>query len=622
MSVNNDGEEERRAQIRRRKVLELRGKYRLVLIAASSKWVVVVPNERETTANYMFVCRITSESIIHVEGHTHPISAVDFTHQDESKFASASNDGEIRVWKANEAGVVHLLCCHHRHKAIVSQLLFHHCKDTLILSSSPSERLIVWDWMNNKILFKVTEESSISAWSLDSSSIFTASLTLLKKRDSTSGRELSECTSLNGTPYKILAITLSTILVLFEKEGSSILCLYDTSSLNCVHNLQFHDSLRITPFYCSNLCILTLVHKSDNSIESLQYFDCPPYLRSHFSRRVLVSSQCTSHDWTLISGQIDNDSSFSSLICLPYNCLSGEEVVSILHASSSSPSLFLTTIRHAPSFQTIPSNVNEEMVDEAKLVVEVEEEEDEKEKEKEEEKEEHTFPKSEVSSALDFPFTQLECPSIVDGRNTNDLTFSNKFSVLPQMIHSDYPSKEGQYDREYNLGTRNDMNQGGGDVKRLIESKLREDKSEEEDRSLMEGNSWKGCLSESEEESIHLPSSLLSLHHTHSPLLWNGVSTMTTVTKDEDEGDGESLNGRVHTEARQQDYANIDRLILEETVANLESMLRKSERDRSKMQKKMEEMELDICSLRYECEWKNSRISELEELLSVGRSAE
>lgn len=51
MSVNNDGEEERRAQIRRRKVLELRGKYRLVLIAASSKWVVVVPNERETTAN-------------------------------------------------------------------------------------------------------------------------------------------------------------------------------------------------------------------------------------------------------------------------------------------------------------------------------------------------------------------------------------------------------------------------------------------------------------------------------------------------------------------------------------------------------------------------------------------
>lgn len=105
------------------------------------------------------------------------------------------------------------------------------------------------------------------------------------------------------------------------------------------------------------------------------------------------------------------------------------------------------------------------------------------------------------------------------------------------MIHSDYPSKEGQYDREYNLGTRNDMNQGGGDVKRLIESKLRytvcirvirkdgrmmgvfrEDKSEEEDRSLMEGNSWKGCLSESEEESIHLPSSLLSLHHTHSPL--------------------------------------------------------------------------------------------------------
>lgn len=91
------------------------------------------------------------------------------------------------------------------------------------------------------------------------------------------------------------------------------------------------------------------------------------------------------------------------------------------------------------------------MVDEAKLVVEVEEEEDEKEKEKEEEKEEHTFPKStpphlplsiginlsfvlgEVSSALDFPFTQLECPSIVDGRNTNDLTFSNKFSVLPQV---------------------------------------------------------------------------------------------------------------------------------------------------------------------------------------------
>lgn len=51
MFVNNDGEEERRAQIRRRKVLELRGKYRLVLIAASSKWVVVVPNERETTAN-------------------------------------------------------------------------------------------------------------------------------------------------------------------------------------------------------------------------------------------------------------------------------------------------------------------------------------------------------------------------------------------------------------------------------------------------------------------------------------------------------------------------------------------------------------------------------------------
>lgn len=58
----------------------------------------------------MFVCRITSESIIHVEGHTHPISAVDFTHQDESKFASASNDGEIRVWKANEAGVVRVTC--------------------------------------------------------------------------------------------------------------------------------------------------------------------------------------------------------------------------------------------------------------------------------------------------------------------------------------------------------------------------------------------------------------------------------------------------------------------------------------------------------------------------------
>lgn len=108
---------------------------------------------------------------------------------------------------------------------------------------------------------------------------------------------------------------------------------------------------------------------------------------------------------------------------------------------------------------------------------------------------------------------------------------------IDQMTYADYPSKEGQHDREDNLGTRNDMNQreGGGNVK--IESKLRytvcmrvirkdgrmvvvfrEDKSEEEDRSLMEENSWKGCLSESEEESIHLPSSLLSLNLTHVPL--------------------------------------------------------------------------------------------------------
>lgn len=76
----------------------------------------------------------------------------------------------------------------------------------------------------------MTEESSISAWSLDSSSIFTASLTLLKKRDSTSGRELSECTSLNGTPYKVIYSSAPCHIISFDLD-TCYYAIYDIGTI-------------------------------------------------------------------------------------------------------------------------------------------------------------------------------------------------------------------------------------------------------------------------------------------------------------------------------------------------------------------------------------------------------
>lgn len=66
----------------------------------------------------------------------------------------------------------------------------------------------------------MTEESSISAWSLDSSSIFTASLTQLKKRDSTSGlvHGDTDISSLNGTPYKVIYTCVPCHIISFDLD--------------------------------------------------------------------------------------------------------------------------------------------------------------------------------------------------------------------------------------------------------------------------------------------------------------------------------------------------------------------------------------------------------------------
>ncbi|GMT00694.1 hypothetical protein PENTCL1PPCAC_22868, partial [Pristionchus entomophagus] len=617
--------EEKKTQIRLRRIFELRGKTRFVIISASSKWIVVVPNEGEANANYMLVCGMSSEDVIHVEGHTHPISAVNFAHQDESKFASASTDGEIRIFKANDAGVVHLLSSQHRHKSTVSQLQFHHFKDTLILSSSPNERLLIWDWMINKISFAVSSDTSIAAWSIDSRSIFTASSTQLQHRDSCTGRIHSsyEWPPNGGLPYKMLAITTCMLLVLSDVDGSSKLTLHDTGSLNCVHFLAFPDSPCLIPWYNSNLGLLTLVHTSNNSMESHQYFDCSPYLRSHLSRKAFVSSIC--HDWNPVDGQIGKETSLSCLVCLPSNCLQNEEdeIVSVFHAPSSSPSLFLTTIRYAPVVRAIQNDDISIPVDATSAG------------------NDDNSSKNQVSSfPLNPPSTQLESSSIPHSGSNNQLTFSLKWNFLSQVTQADYRTKEEESsDGEDNLEETHDINQErDARDKSTIEggsSDSREEREETErdgDSLAVQGASSTECLSLMKLDSPQSPSRSLSLQSTE--ISWsendnslvtrdsNGTTNMATVSMDD--GEGESLNGkddRDEGESRAS-YANVDKFVLEEAVANLELMLRKSERDRERMAKKIGEMEQDILSLRYECEFKDSRISELEGLLSVQSSAQ
>ncbi|GMR53745.1 hypothetical protein PMAYCL1PPCAC_23940 [Pristionchus mayeri] len=563
---------ENKIQIRRRRILEWKGKSSCFICSASCKWIVLVPN----AANYLYVCSISSDEVMHVESHTYPVSAVDFAHQDESKFASASTDGEIRVWKANQSGVVHLLSSHHRHKAIVSQLHFHHSKDFFILSSSRSERLLVWDWMNNKISFTVPDDNSIYIWSIDSQSIFSASSTQLQRRESSSGRVLSSYQFDNdcSIPYKMLTITDSTLLLLREEKGLSKLTLHDTTSLNCVYIVMFHDSSCIFPWYNRDLGILTLAHKVDNSIESHHYFDCSPYMRPHLIRRVLISSTCNFHDWTMVSGEMDDETSLSSLFFVPGKCITStdDEIVSMIHASTSIPSLYLTSIRHAPIVNDEEGREMESLAEEA-----------------------HS---SKNGTFLDSPSTPLASSTTAHSVTEADCTPKEEEGITEghEHIHA------------------------APTIHRILRDKMDKEIGEE---SLN--------VYELKEEALQCHSRSILLSASQNSFVKSEKIGIANAEKGREkksigDKDVQRLNGKEDEDEEDEEsrasYANMDRFILEETVVNLEMMLRRSERDRSKMQKRAVEMEQDIESLRFELEWKDRRIGELEKLLRVQSSAQ
>ncbi|GMT28674.1 hypothetical protein PFISCL1PPCAC_19971 [Pristionchus fissidentatus] len=608
--MENDRQEEVKMEILRRRVFELRGKNHFSLLSASLKWIVAVPMEKETPANYLYACSLPRDTVIQVEGHPHPISAISFARQDESKFASASSEGEIRVWKANDAGVVHLLASCHLHKSAVSYLTFHPTNDSLLLSFSPNERMIVCDWMMNKTSFAVSDDSSVSAWSLDSRFVYTASATQIQQLCSSSGRIIVSCQLVSNLaiPYKILPITTCTVLLLSEANGASQLTLHNSTSLQCVYTLIMLCSPRILPCYNSSLGLLTMMHKVDGSIECHELFDCSPYLRSCFSRRFVISSQCVSHDWTPVSGETERESAISSLACIlpPSSLNEEEEVIRVLHSHSSSPTIYLTSLRNSSLVNRAEgSKGSKSLIEEC----------DKKE----------SSPPDDVSPPLNPPSSQFRLSSICDSESSDQLASPIKLNSFSDVTQADYRPTEGEsnqatYDKGKKLkptdGTVDQESRGetGGDCG---ESAVMQDK-------------WSiTSLADDTKKSIVSPPRYSSFEPTETscsdignPFTTresNGATHLVTVTMED--GDEEFFNGEDggtgDGKESRTSYANVDRFILEETVANLEAMLRKSERERFGMQKRLGEMEQDIVSLRYELEWKDSRISELEGLLSA-----